>query len=280
MRKGNFQKTATYIFLIICSFLVIFPIYWVVITSLKTKGDILKGPNYFPFIDFKPTISSWKGIITEQNALKYLLNSLVSASFSATVALILGSMSAYGLLRFKFKIGFLKNQDLNIFIISQRIMPPVITALALYLMFRWVNLLDNVIGLVLIYSSFNLPIAFWLMRNFISQIPLEIEEAAMIDGASHLQIFSRIVMPLAIPGIVTTFFMCWLFAWNEFLYALFLTLERAQTLPILLAAQHSMDELKWYDISTMSLWSIIPALIITVSLQKYFVRGFMGGFGK
>jgi len=244
-------------------------------TSFKSKLDVFLGPKYVPWVDFKPIMQWWIRMFTveRREVIPPLVNSAVIASISSLLAVLLGTMAAYGLTRFKFKLGPFGNRDILVWIVSQRMMPPIVIGLALFLMFNVVNLLDTRIGMVLIYTAFNLPIAAWMMRNFLSQIPISIEEAALVDGASRFQIFFRIVLPLTLPSLAATFLLCFIFAWNEFLLALILTFDQARTMPILIASQHFQRGPQWWDISVLSTVAVAPVVIIALSLQRYFVKG-------
>ncbi|TET48705.1 carbohydrate ABC transporter permease, partial [Candidatus Aerophobetes bacterium] len=251
VRNERFMKVTTYLLLIAWAVFVVFPLYWMLTTSFKSKLDVFLGPKYIPWVDFKPIVQWWIRIFTveREEVIRPLINSIIVASISSLLAVLLGTMAAYGLTRFKFKFGPLRNHDILVWIVSQRMMPPIVIALALFLMFKVVNLLDTRVGMTLIYTAFNLPIAVWMMRNFLSQIPISIEEAAMVDGASRSQIFFRVVLPLTLPSLAATFLLCFIFAWNEFLFALILTFDKASTMPILIASQHFQRGPQWWDIS-------------------------------
>jgi len=268
----------TYALLIIWAILVAFPIYWTVTTSFKEKLDVFLGPKYVPWVDFSPVLKWWKRLFTVERTevIPPFINSLVIASVSSLVAMLLGTMAAYSLTRFEFKLGRFGNRDILIWIVSQRMMPPIVTVLALFLLFRIISenlLLDSWLGMILVYSAFNVPIAVWVMRNFLSQIPVSIEEAAMVDGASRRQIFFRIVIPMTLPSLTATFLLCFIFAWNEFLFSLILTFDSARTVPILIASQHFQRGPQWWDISALSTLAIVPVIIIALSLQRHLVRG-------
>jgi len=275
MSNERFLKLSTYILLIAWAVFVLFPIYWMLTTSFKSKLDVFLGPKYVPWVDFKPIMQWWIRMFTveRREVIPPLVSSAVVASISSLFAVLLGTMAAYGLTRFKFKLGPFGNRDILVWIVSQRMMPPIVIALALFLMFKVVNLLDTRLGMILIYTAFNLPIAAWMMRNFLSQIPISIEEAALVDGASRFQIFFRVVLPLTLPSLAATFLLCFIFAWNEFLFALILTYDQARTMPILIAAQHFQRGPQWWDISVLSTVAIAPVVIIALSLQRYFVKG-------
>jgi len=276
--KEKLLKILTYILLISWAILVLFPIYWTITTSFKEKLDVFLGPKYIPWVDFEPVLKWWTRIFTVERSevIRPFINSIIIATVSSLVAVLLGTMAAYALTRFRFKLGRLGNQDILIWIVSQRMMPPIVTVLALFLMFRIVSerhLIDTWLGMILAYTSFNLPIAVWVMRNFLSQIPISIEEAAMVDGASRAQIFFRIIIPMTLPSLTATFLLCFIFAWNEFLFALILTFSDARTVPILIASQHFQRGPQWWDISVLSTLAIAPVIIIALSLRRYLVRG-------
>ena len=276
--KEKLLKILTYTLLVSWAIFALFPIYWTITTSFKEKLDVFLGPKYVPWVDFKPVLKWWTRIFTVERSevIRPFKNSIIIATISSLVAMLLGTMAAYGLTRFRFKLGRLGNQDILVWIISQRMMPPIVTVLALFLMFKVVSekyLIDSLLGMILVYSSFNLPIAVWVMRNFLSQIPHSIEEAAMVDGASRAQIFFRIIIPMTLPSLTATFLLCFIFAWNEFLFGLILTFSDARTVPILIASQHFQRGPQWWDISVLSTLAIAPVIIIALSLQRYLVRG-------
>ena len=273
--KGKLATVATYGILIVWTVIVLFPMYWTVTTSFKEKLDVFLGPKYVPWIDFRPTTKWWVRIFTveRRELVTPFINSVIVAGVSSLLASLFGSMAAYALTRYKFRFGPMKNDDILLWIVSQRMMPPIITALAVFLMFRVTNLLDTHFGLILIYIAFNLPLAVWIMVNFLSQIPQSIEEAALVDGASRAQAFFRVVIPMVLPSLSATFLLCFVFAWNEFLFALILTYSKAQTMPILIAMQHFQRGPQWWDISALSALAVLPPIAITIGLQRYFIKG-------
>lgn len=275
MKKANTSEILIYVVLIGWAFVVLFPVYWIIVTSFKPKIDVWLGPKYIPWVDFIPTSAWWVRIFTveKKEVFDPFINSLIVASSSSLVAMLGGAMGAYALVRFKFRVGPLRNRDMLLWIISQRMMPPIVIILAIYIMFRVSNLLDTRLGLMLLYAAFNLPIGVWMMRSFILDIPSSLEEAAMIDGASRIRIFFQIVVPLVSSGLAATFLICFVFAWNEFLFSLILTFDRARTFPIFLASQHFDRGPMWWDISALSILVVTPVVIISLLLQSHFVKG-------
>jgi multiple sugar transport system permease protein len=273
MRTGT--KIVIYTLLILWALVVLFPMYWAATTSFKQKSDVFQGPYYIPWVDYEPTTRWWEEVFTTEwsQVRRPLVNSLIVALVSSALATYIGMMGAYGLTRFTFKPGPLRNRDILLWIVSNRMMPPIVVAIGVFIMFHWVNLTDTRLGLILIYLMFNLPLAVWIMRNFLSQIPLTLEEAAQVDGASRWQMFSKVVVPMTWPSLTATFLICLMFAWNEFLFALFLTFSESRTIPILIASQHFQRGPQWWDISVLLIIAIAPMIIITISLQRFLIKG-------
>jgi multiple sugar transport system permease protein len=317
-----------YILLGLWSLVVLFPIYWLVVTSFKLPVDVDKGPFYLPFIDFKPSLHAWKYILVGDlsiDTIRNYINTVIVAPTSAVFALLLGTGAAYGLIRFQYRprigailafIGCLglavfatvmkvswqialisafilyiillqtivrrfkrslKNDDIAFWLISQRMLPPVAVVIPIYILFQRVGLLDTRTALIITYTAANLPIVVWLMRDYFQTIPIELEECAEIDGASRLRIFRSIVLPLAVPGLVATFLFVLVFAWNEYLFALFLSGAKSQTLPLTVAAQNATRGPQWWYISVLVLIMIIPVIVMAIALERYIARGLLVG---
>ncbi len=262
------------------SLVVAFPLYWLVTASFKDALAIHQGPTFVPWLDFHPTADAWVRLAVGAEGEMVggpLLNSVVVGGTSSLLAMALGASAAYGLARATVRLGPMGNEDLLFWMVSQRLMPPIVTALALFLMLRVAGLLDTRTGLILVYVAFNLPLATWLMYNFLRHVPPSVEEAAWVDGASRGLALLHVVLPVSLPGLVATFLFCFMFAWNEFLFALVLTFNRARTLPILIAAQHSQRGIEWWSLSAMSLVTLAPVVLITLLLQRYLVAQVLQG---
>jgi len=179
--------------------------------------------------------------------------------------------------RFK---GALGNADIEFWIISNRIMPPIVAVLPIYLMFQQFHLLDTHIALIATYTAVNLPIVVWLMRDFFAGIPIEIEESAQVDGCGKFRTFFVIVMPLARSGLAATFMLVLILCWNEYLLALFLSNANAQTMPILVSAQNGTRGPQWWYMSALIVIMVAPVIVIAVALQKHIARGILLGAVK
>lgn len=268
----------------------LFPIYWTFSTSFKIAPDVMKG-NMIPFWDFTPKWLGWRSlglspdtIGTESTVrdefLKRFLNSGIAAVCSSLLAVILGSCAAYGLSRFSFKFGFMRNPDISFFFLSQLILPPVVLALPFLVLYKELNLLDSHIGLILLYTLTVLPIVIWIMRDQFASIPVELEEAALVDGLSIWGAFFTIVLPIALPGIVAAFILSLVLTWNEYFFAALLTSTNAVTLPVMVASQTGSQGINWWSMAALSAAAIMPLIIIGVVLERYIIKGMSSGSGK
>jgi multiple sugar transport system permease protein len=309
---------------------VLFPLYWLAVTSLKLPIQVNTGPFYLPWVDFKPTLENWRYIFVDlrDDTFRPYLNTVVVATISTSLALLIGSMAAYGLVRLRYRprigaiaifIGCgalavaaivlgvpwpaavvialaifalllqtlgrrfrrsLGNNDIAFWMISQRMLPPVTVVIPIYVFFQQLGLLDTWAALIITYVAANLPIVVWLMRDYFQSVPLELEESAAIDGASRYRIFRSVVLPLSLPGLVATFLFVLVFAWNEYLFALFLTTAKAQTLPLTVAAQNATRGPQWWYMSVLILIMIVPVIAMAIALERYIARGLLVGAVK
>ena len=267
-----------YIPLTLWALFVVFPLYWVLITAFKDNESIYNGAKFLPFIDYKPSLQAWRSILGGDNSiLAPLWHSLVAVTLSTLIAMVIGTLAAYGLARFDLKLAWMGSRDISFFIISQRMMPPIVVVMAFFIMFRQVRLLDTVTGMTIVYVGFALPLVVWFMQNYFRQVPLSLEEAARTEGASRLQVFLRIALPLTTPGLIATFLLAFSFSWNDFLFAVMLTQTKATTLPIAIAQQQGQLGTSWWNICAISLISMVPMIAAAIVLQKRLVTGLLGG---
>jgi multiple sugar transport system permease protein len=324
------QLVSSYIILAFWALVVLFPIYWLIVTSFKTPGQVDQGPFYIPGVDFTPTMENWRYLTIEvgNDTWRPFFNTVTVATISSVLALALGTAASYALVRFSYqpKLGVvglfvgctllavaavqfgvawplaaaamlavfvllaqtigkrfrrvLGNSDIAFWMISQRIMPPVAVVIPIYIMFQRLGMLDSLAALIFTYVATNLPIVVWLMRDYFQSIPIELEECAAIDGASRYRIFLSIVLPLSLPGLVATFLFVLVFAWNEYLLALFLSLANAQTMPLLVAAQNNTRGPQWWYMSVLILIMIVPVIGMAIALERYIARGLLVGAVK
>jgi multiple sugar transport system permease protein len=310
---------------------VLFPLYWVFITSFKQPIDVADGPFYLMWVDFQPSSHAWKYIFVDlgRDTFRPYLNTVIVSLVSSVLALVLGSMAGYGLARIQYRprlgsvalfigctalavaaivvlgIGWqialaaalalfllllqtvgrrfrraLGNEDIAIWMISPRILPPVAVVIPVYVLFQQIGLRDSLAALIITYVAVNLPIVVWLMRDFFQSIPIELEDSAMIDGASRFVIFRRIVLPISRPSLASAFLLMLILTWNEYLLALMLSTADTQTLPLLIAAQNATRGPQWWYMSVLILIMVVPVVAMAIALERYIRRGMLIGAVK
>jgi len=277
LARKRLTSTLAYTVLLLWSLVLFFPIYWVVIASFKSQIDFAVKSRYLPWVDFQPTLQAWRYLFVER--LPWFMgpftNSLIIAFVSSTIALIIGAMAGYALARFKFG-GH--SDSIVLGFMSQRMFPGALFILAFLVMFRELQLLDTRTALIIVYASGAVPFVVWVMRDFFESLPVEIEESAMIDGASRLLIIFRIAMPLAAPGLVAVFVLCLIGAWNEYLVALTLTFRQSITIPLFMGMQISMTGYtEWWNMSAIALVSVLPVIVAGMALERYITGGLTFG---
>jgi multiple sugar transport system permease protein len=284
------QKMVVYAVLIFWAFVCLFPIYWTASTAFKEAKDIYDG-DLVPWLQFEPNWKGWESLglspdtISQQSSarelfLKHAVNTVTISLSAATLASVIGSLAAYGLARFEYRFGPWRNNDISFWFLSQLILPPVAIVLPVLVLYRELDLLDTRTGLVLVYTIMNLPIVIWIMRDQFNSIPIELEQAALVDGASIWQAFLRIVVPIAAPGFVAAFILSLVFSWNEYFFAVVLAGADAPTLPLLLAGQTSSQGTRWWSIAALATAAITPLIVIGLIMEKHIVRGLTAGAVK
>ncbi len=275
--RKQFKSVASYTVLVLWSLVLFLPMYWVVITSFKNAKDMAARATYFPWIDFQPNLGAWRYLFVERFDwfLQPFTNSLIVAFVSSTIALVIGSMAGYALARFRYGNH---NNSIVLGFMSQRVFPGALFILAFLVMFRELKLLDTRVALIIVYASGAIPFIVWVMRDFFEGLPVEIEESAMIDGASRLVVIFRIAMPLAAPGLVAVFVLSLIGAWNEYLVAVTLTFREAVTIPLFMQMQVSQTGYtEWWNMSAIALVSVIPMVVAGMALEKYIASGLTFG---
>jgi multiple sugar transport system permease protein len=263
--------------LVVVMIWVLFPFYWAFLNSVKFAGDTF-GAKWIPWVQFEPTLIHWRSTLEIPEIRHALRNSFVIGVGGATLAVILGTLAAYALGRFTFTRP--RNGSLTTWFLSQRVLPPVIFVPPFYLIMRELNLLDSLLALVLLNATFNLPFPVIILSQMFRAIPLEIDEAAQVDGASRLSIFFRIALPLVAPGLVVSWIICLAFSWNEFLFALTLTTKEAIPMPVIIAGAEHTRGVDFQFVGTRVMLTMLPPLIMALLAQRYIVRGLSLGAVK
>jgi multiple sugar transport system permease protein len=283
-------RFAVYAILILWAIICLFPIYWTFTTSFKMAPDVMRG-NLIPFWDYTPKWLGWRSLglspdtiwaesTVREEFLKRFYNSVITALASSGLAVFLGSLAAYGLSRFSYRFGFMRNSDISFFFLSQLILPPVVLALPFLVLYKSLALLDTRIGLILLYTLTVLPIVIWIMRDQFAGIPKELEEAALVDGLSIWGAFATIVLPIALPGMVAAFILSLVLTWNEYFFAALLTSTHANTLPVMVASQTGSQGISWWSMAALSFAAILPLIAIGIVLERYIIKGMAAGAVK
>ena len=292
IRRFNIFWIRAFIYfgLLFWAFICLFPVYWTLTTTFKAAVNVTQG-HLIPWVDFEPKWIGMRSLGLSPNTifeistvrdefLKRLSNSVIASVGASTLAVLIGSLAAYGLTRFQYKFGFFKNKDISFFFLSQLILPPVVLALPFLVLYKELALLDTKLGLILLYTLMVLPIVIWIMQDQFSTIPIELEEAAFIDGLSVWGVFLRIVTPLSFPGMVAAFILCFVLSWNEYFFAALLTSTSAKTLPVMVASQTGSQGISWWSMAALSAAAILPLALIGLFLESYIVKGLTAGSGK
>ena len=284
------SRVLIYSVLLLWAFLCLFPIFWTITTTFKAAPDVMKG-NLMPYVDFQPKMLGLRSLglspetifnesTVREEFLKRFWNSTVVAVGSSTLAVMLGSCAAYGLSRFSYRFGFMRNPDILFFFLSQLILPPVVLALPFLVLYKELALLDTRIGLILLYTLTVLPIVIWIMRDQFASIPSELEEAALVDGLSIWGAFLTIILPIALPGMVAAFILSLVLTWNEYFFAALLTSTAAKTLPVMVASQTGSQGISWWSMAALSFAAILPLIVIGIALERFIIKGMAAGAVK
>jgi multiple sugar transport system permease protein len=291
-RRAKYVSSRVLIYgaLLLWAFISLFPIYWTVTTSFKVAVDVTQG-HLVPGIDFHPDWKGWRSLGLSPDTIgeistvrdEFLMrfeNSILASVGASLLAVVIGSLAAYGLSRFQYKFGPWRNKDISFFFLSQLILPPVVLAMPFLVLYKELALLDTKIGLILVYTLMVLPIVIWIMRDQFDTIPQELEQAALVDGCTIWGAFLRIVLPIALPGMVAAFILSVVLCWNEYFFAALLTSTDAKTLPVMVASQTGSQGINWWSMAALSTAAIAPLVLIGLFLERYIVKGLTAGAVK
>lgn len=250
----------------------LFPVIWMFLTSFKTQNQVFASPPVLVPPSEQWNLKNYRAVLYDNGALNGIRDSTYISLATATISVGVGSLAAYSLARYR-----TGGDQFSFWILSTRMFPPVATALPLFLIFRDFKLLDTHRVLIVANTIFNLPFAIWLLKGFIEDLPVELEESALIDGSSVLGAFWRITLPLIAPGMVTAFLFSFVFTWNEFLFALLLTRRNVRPLTVIVQSLAGGHEILWAQIAAAGVLAIIPGTLLVIFLQRYIVRGMTMG---
>ncbi|OHD73949.1 MAG: hypothetical protein A2V99_04330 [Spirochaetes bacterium RBG_16_67_19] len=255
------------------------PLLITALSSFKTAREAFATPTYgdwkgvWNIFRFQPTLVNFRTLFLIEGFWPYIWHGFVASIGSALIAVVMGTLGAYGLSRGKFK----REGDISFWIISTRMAPAVVVIVPLYYIFRRIGLLSTLPGLIVAYTTFNLSFSLWLIKGFFDDLPVEIEEAAFVDGDSHWAVFTKVAVPLAAPGIVAAFVLCVLMSWNDFLFAAVIGGHRAKTVPVGITELRTTVEVLWGPINSATIILIIPMIALGVLIRKYLIQGLTMG---
>ena len=277
----TFYLTLKYLIITLWSLFVIAPFLWALSTSFKDFNSVTGGVTYIPWLQFEPSLEGWKVLVRSPakggvDIIEPYFNSIFVTCTASLISIILGTLAAYALSRFKFKAGFIKNNDITFFFISQRFMPPIVLSIPFFLMLGFLGLLDNLFGLILVYIVLLMPIAVWIMVDFFNKVPQEIDETALIDGCNPYQAFFKVVVPNSIPGLIVAGLFCIIFGWIDFFFAFILTFTEVQLLPVKIVALNS-SVTPWWSLSASALVSVAPLIVVAFIVERYLSKGNLSG---
>ena len=271
-RRHGLRLALRYLIAALLVVIFCFPVYWLFIISFKTPDEIFAYPPvwYPESIQFKNY-----AVLFKDGDAATVGNSLILASVSTFFAMIFGTIAAYSLVRFK-----TGGENLAVWIISQRMMPPVAIVFPIFLLYVWLGLVDSYFGLIILYTAFSLPYVIWMMRGYIEDIPLELEESALVDGCTRWEVLWKVVLPMARSGLFATAVFTFIFAWNDFLFALVLTRTEVTTYTVQVTHYFGGQSNFWAKIAAMSVLGTIPVFFTVAVMQRYLVRGISMGAVK
>jgi multiple sugar transport system permease protein len=271
-RRRTLRLMARYAAAIALTVVFLFPVYWLFMIAFKTPEEIFHSPPvWYPaniqFANFAVLFKDGDAVTVG--------NSLFIAGCSTVVSMFIGTLCAYSLARFK-----TGGENLAVWIISQRMIPPIAVVFPLFLLYVWLGWVDTYYGMILLYTAFNLPYVIWMMRGYIEDVPIDLEQSALVDGCTRWQVLFRVVFPMVRTGLFATAVFTFVFAWNDFLFALVMTRSAATTYPVQVTHYFGAQSNFWAKIAAMSMLGTLPVLVAVAALQKYLVRGISLGAVK
>lgn len=267
--KQKIETTLTYVGIFTVIAIALFPFVWMVLTSFKKELDILTVP---PKILFEPTLSNYIFVFERSAIIKGLVNSLIAVGGVIAITVPVSLLAAYSFARFNVGGG-----QLSFYILTIRMFPPIAAVIPYFITFQTIGLLDNILAVIILNTLFNLPFTVWLLTGFIKEIPQDLEEAAMIEGATRFEAFREITLPLIAPALAVASVFAAIFTWNEFLFAFILTRSDAITVTRVMAGFYTERGILWGPLSACAALCTVPMFILAMMIQRYIIRGLTFG---
>ena len=262
-----------YLVLLVVSFIAVFPFVWIVLTALMDRTTAQTVP---PQWIFEPTFEAFRTLLVDRGMMTFFWNSVIVSVSATFFSVLIGMFCAYALARY----DFAGKDDISFWILTNRMLPPVAIILPVFMIFQTFNLLDSLIGLVLLYTGMQLPFVVWMLKGFFEDLPRQIEESALVDGDTWFGCFRRVTLPLMAPSITATAIFVLILSWNEYAFAVFLTGADTRTLPPAVVAFTVSSDISWNLLGAACVFITLPILLFVVAVQKQFVRGLSMGMMK
>lgn len=279
MTKKKVKPLAFWALALLAAAAFFLPFYWAISLSIRNPKEAFTVTGLaVPFLQYQPTLSNWQTELATGETQRALLNSSIIAAGAALLAVLLGAPAAYAIARFRFRRP--SNEGLTLWFLSQRVLPPVATAIPFFMMMRFLHLLDTRTALIILNATFSLPFIVVILRQAFLDLPIELEEAALVDGAGHMDIFFRISMRLAAPSLAAAVLIVIAFSWNEFLFALMIGTLHAKVIPVHMAGAVDTRGIQFWFVAVRTLLSMLPPVILALLAQRYIVRGLTFGAVK
>ena len=275
LRRGWFGTTVSYLYLTVLAVFAAFPLVWILLSSIKGKGEITGDPT--AFLPKSITLENYRIVLQQLNFTNNIANSIVIAGLTTVIAIVISALGAYGVVRFFPKFG----KKLTRVLITTYMFPPILLAVPYSIIMGKIGMMNNRLGLVIVYLSFSVPYAIWLLVGFFQTVPLDVEEAARVDGANKLVVFGKVVLPIVAPGIVAVAIYTFINAWNEFLYSLILMNSSSKmTVAVALKSLEGQEVLDWGVMMAASALVVIPSVVFFMLIQKKIAGGLAAGSVK
>jgi multiple sugar transport system permease protein len=278
--RRQLSNILIWVIILVATAWVLAPFYWAISTSFKEHLAIVSQSAFVPWLQYEPTLVNWEREISSRGPelIKGMTNSMIISIGATVISVSLGTLAGYGLARYRFHRW--RNRDMTLWFLSQRFLPPIVTVIPFFLVMKTFNLLDTQLALILANATFTMPFSVLIMRDAFKELPVELEESALVDGCSPLQAFQRIALPLAAPAVVAAAIISFAFAWNEFLFALILTYEKATPMTVLIAGVEHTQGVQFEQVATRLLIAMLPPVILVLLVQRWIVRGLTFGAVK
>jgi multiple sugar transport system permease protein len=269
-RRLRVESVLRFLFIGLFLLFLLGPLYWVFVTSIKPVEDYQTVPPvWFPA---EPTTLHFTAALQDLRGWTGLKNSAIIAGLATLASVLVGTLAGYSMARFR-----TGGKHFAFWVLSQRIMPPIAVVIPIFLIYRELDLIDSRLGLIVLYTVFTLPFSIWMMYTYFRQMPVELEEAALVDGCTRLQALMKIAWPLAAPGIVSAAAFAFIFSWTEFLFALVLTSSEAVTVPVVISQYLAFQTAQFGESSALSICAMVPAIFLGILVQRHLVRGLTMG---